>query len=261
MLENNRKISKTSTKEKSDFLEFNQFVRNIEEEAVNRKIVIVEYISIFLTLACFVLTAILAYDDKSVTGNTFIYLTSKSSLYTYWIFLKLTALAISIDSFLDILAYVVCIWRYHQTNDSKRSKNKDKIASIILALLFLASSIWVEIESVKSFLEEEKPLKSFVFIGIAIFQSILFSILSIIKFLLAQKLVNNVVIISDGVNSIIASLSNLSMAISMIFFIANNNIWYLDSIFGFIIGILVFIYGTQLLMKNVCFLDDEEEIE
>ena len=225
----------TSTKVRNDFLEFNQFIKNIREESVNRKIVIIEYVSIILTAGCFFLTAYLAYDDNSIT-----------------------ALAICIDSFLDVLAYIICIWRYHKVTDKQKDRAKDIKASIFLAVLFLASSFWVEVESIKSYLDEEKPLKSFSFIAIALFQSAVFSILSIIKFYLAQKITLNSVIISDGINSIVASLSNLSMAISMSMYMLDNEIWYLDSIFGFFIGILVFIYGTQLLMSNVCFLDDDE---
>lgn len=154
----------TSTKERNDFIEFNQFIKNIREESVNRKIVIVEYISIILTAGCFFLTAYLAYDDNSIT-----------------------ALAICIDSFLDVLAYIICIWRYHKVTDKQKDRAKDIKASIFLAVLFLASSFWVEVESIKSYLDEEKPLKSFSFIAIALFQSAVFSILSIIKFYLAQK--------------------------------------------------------------------------
>lgn len=163
-------------------------------------------------------------------------------------------MAIAIDTFLDILSYVICIWRYSNiknNSDPKQTQRKDMIASISLALLFLTSAFWVEMQSVKSYIYEEKPSMSLLFIIIAIFQSALFSILAIIKFYLARKTKSNSVIISDGINCLVASFSNLSMAISMTFYITYG-IWYLDSLFGFCIGILVFIYGTQLLLSN-CF--------
>ena len=106
-------------------------------------------------------------------------------------------------------------------------------------------------QSIKSYIYGEKPSMSSMFIAVAIFQSILFSLLAIIKFLLAQKTKFNKVIISDGINCIVASFSNLSMAISMALYITFD-IWYFDSLFGFSIGVIVFIYGAHLLLSN-CF--------
>lgn len=228
-------MSNTTIRE--DFYEVNQYVRNIQEDAIHRKIIYVEYLSIFLTLACFILTTYLAFDDNSVT-----------------------ALAISVDTLLDVFAYIVCIWRYkkssQQIGDKLKSEgyDKDQVASITLAILFLVSAFWVEMWSVKSFLTDEKPIESYIFIVIALFQSFIFSILAIIKFLLAQKLTNSSVILSDGINSLICSLSNLSMAVSMVLYITMD-IYSFDSIFGFLIGVLIFVYGTQLLMNNCCFKD------
>lgn len=228
-------LKKPSTNSKNDFIEIDQFMQNIQEESVHRKIIYVEYLSIFLTISCFILTTFLAYDDNSMT-----------------------AMAIAVDTFLDVLAYIICIWRYQKSSQSKNSKEnvqyKDQVASITLALIFIFSAFWVEVLSVKSYLAAERPVRSYIFITVAIFQSLVFSILAIIKFLLAQKLSNSAVIVSDGINSLICSLSNLSMAISMITYITLD-IWYFDSIFGFLVGVLVFIYGTQLLMSNCCFKD------
>ncbi len=88
----------------------------------------------------------------------------------------MTALAIAVDTFLDVLAYIICIWRYKKSNSSKHTKEngnyKDQVASICLALLFIFSAFWVEVLSIKSFLAAEKPVRSYVFIFVAIFQVI-----------------------------------------------------------------------------------------
>jgi hypothetical protein len=88
----------------------------------------------------------------------------------------MTAMAIAVDTFLDVLAYIICIWRYRKSSHSKSTKEsvdyKDQVASITLALLFLFSAFWVEVLSVKSYLAAERPVRSYIFIGVAIFQVI-----------------------------------------------------------------------------------------
>jgi len=47
---------KTSSNERNDFIELDQYTHSIDEESVHRKIIYVEYLSIFLTISCFILT-------------------------------------------------------------------------------------------------------------------------------------------------------------------------------------------------------------
>lgn len=47
--------------EKNDFDEFNQYMSNIKEDSVHRKIILVEYLSIFITSFCFLLTSCKQY--------------------------------------------------------------------------------------------------------------------------------------------------------------------------------------------------------
>lgn len=157
----------------------------------------------------------------------------------------MAASAIAVDCFLDILAFSVCIWRYQSANDGHKSiKWMDMIASITLSCIFIITTIWIEYLSINSYLHGERPRESVFYIAIAVWQSILFMIIACIKFILATKIEHNSVIISDGINSVVCSLSNLSMAVSMTLFIFNPNIWYLDSLFGLFIGLFTLAYGN-----------------
>jgi len=100
---------------------------------------------------------------------------------------------------------------------------------------------------VNNYLNGDSPIASVFFIGIAVWQAIIFFIIAIIKFLLASMIEHNSVIISDGINSVVCAVSNLSMSVSMTLFIFNPNIWYLDSLFGFFIGMFTLAYGKFLI--------------
>lgn len=208
-----------------DYQEFENILKSSQEEQIRKRIVIIEYLSIVLTLVCILSSVYLAYFDNSMT-----------------------ALAVSIDSLLDILVHLVVLWRYCRPLYMS-SKKIDTYANLSLAILFLVSSICIEFESIKNLLTHTKPIPSLLFIAISAGQSIIFSLLSIYKFYLAQHFTESSILISSGIDSFVTGISNFSMALSMGLFVMNKKIWFLDSSFGIIIGLIIFIYGLFLLFS------------
>ncbi|CAF0767447.1 unnamed protein product [Brachionus calyciflorus] len=211
----------------NEYEEFENFLKFSRDEQIRKKVVIIEYVSIFFTIVCFLTSAYLAYEDYSMT-----------------------ALAVSSDSLLDILVHLTVLWRYFNPSNLNVIK-MDAYASIVLSILFFMSSLCIEFESIRNLVYGQKPVPSLEFITISIIQSIIFSLLSIYKFCLAQDFSQNKSLISSGIDSLITGLSNFSMALSMGIFVMNKNIWYLDSSFGIIIGFLVFIYGLHLCVTSL----------
>jgi divalent metal cation (Fe/Co/Zn/Cd) transporter len=216
---------------KKEEQEFKNFLQTIQEQSSRTKIIFIEVFSICMTILCAAMTAYLAYVDYSMI-----------------------ALAISLDSLIDILAGFVVIWRYLNPNEICSSK-RDSKASLLLSILFIITSICIEFESIKNLVNKERPIASGLFILSSVLESVLFSLIAMAKFFLAQNLSVNKALISSGINSLIASLSYFSMAISMSVFVLYPNMWYFDSIFGFWIGIMVFVYGIQLFVKITCLAD------
>ena len=217
----------------SDFIQLEHFLKSVEEESIRHKVLIVEYLSIILNVISFFITGGLAIDDNSIT-----------------------ALAVAIDSLLDILATVAVIWRFKRAeSDLNDSKKRNKTALVFISILFFISAFLIEVESVKTLLFKERPIVSLNFIVLSLIQSAVFSFVSIYKFSLAQKLIytSNATLISDGINSLITSLCSLSMAISMSLFMIDKNIWYFDGLFGFVIGICILFYGCHLLFSIIFF--------
>lgn len=214
----------------NDYQEFENILKTTQDEQIRKKVVIIEYLSIVLTILCLLSSGFLAYFDDSMA-----------------------ALAVSGDSLLDILVHLTVLWRYYKPINLS-SKKMDIHSSLLLAILFLISSLMIEYESIKNLITHTKPIPSLIFIAISIGQSIIFSFLSMYKFYLAQNFTHSDTLISSGIDSFVTGVSNFSMALSMGLFVVNQKIWYLDSTFGIIIGFIIFLYGLYLLicvtMKN-----------
>jgi divalent metal cation (Fe/Co/Zn/Cd) transporter len=218
-----------SSQQQRDELEFKYFMIKMQEQSARQRIIFVETVSIGLTVVCALLTSYLALVDYSMTA---------------W--------AIAVDSFIDVVAYSVIIWRYMRSSEIN-SETRDTRASLVLGMLFILSAVVIEFESVQNLLLITKPVPSGLFILASVLESVTFSLLSIIKFMIAQQLLTSKqALTTSGINSLICSFSYLSMAIGMSVYVLFNEIWWLDSLFGFCIGVLVFGYGVSLLWKYTC---------
>ena len=209
--------------------DFDSFLNKLREESVRKKIILIEVFSITFTLV-----------SCAVSG--YFWITAGS----------MAAMAVSADSFLDILAYLTIIWRYFKPSDLNSIK-RDRKAQLLFSILFLVTAICIEYESFKNLFFMIKPKPNHVFILISVLQSIVFSFISILKFKLCRNLKLNSCLFASGVNSLMAAFGLFSMALSMTIFVYSEDIWYLDSILGFILGIALFIYSAKLLFANFYF--------
>ena len=215
----------------------NLLIVKIYDDSIRKTVLWIESISIVFTLFTSFVTAFLAYEHNSMAAT-----------------------GVSVDGFLDIVAYSTILWQFSNEHEFKSSK-KDIKAKIILAFLFFISASWVEYGSISNFINEHKPLPSHYFIILSIIQSITFSIISIVKFIVCQKLAFNTSMLSSGINSLIAGLGNLSMTLSMSIYLYYPSVWYLDSVFGCIMGFIIFIYASELFISNVFSLNSQKEID
>jgi hypothetical protein len=154
--------------------DFDSFIYELKEESIRKKIILIELLSIILTLiSCIV--------------SGYFWVTSGS----------MVAMAVSADSFLDILAYLTIIWRYFKPSDLNSTK-RDIAAQIVISILLCAYSHIHEFESFKKFLLIIKPKPNYSFILTSVFQSIIFSFISIIKFKLCKNLKLNFMFVCIG---------------------------------------------------------------
>jgi divalent metal cation (Fe/Co/Zn/Cd) transporter len=195
-----------------------------QSDLVARKIIKIEYISIGAVTVCLVVSLILAYQDRSAS-----------------------AMALAVDSLLDILSYTVILWRF--SGKEKNSHGKEKHTLIALGTLFIISGFIVECESISDYMKVVKPRPSKGFIFINLVQGAMFTAIGVYKLKLSQETPLGNSLLSDGVNSIISALDCFSMSVSMTIFVTNRNVWYLDSMFGIIIGLFIIAYGCYLFFQ------------
>ncbi len=204
-------------------------VQDAESDLHRTRLLYIEYFSIFVTLASFIVYAVLAFEDASVS-----------------------AFAFATDSFLDVISFAVVIWRFYQTGDL-HSSSKDRVALIALGGVFIVSSVGIEYEAIHNLVFKNEPIASISYIFISFVEFAIFTAITVAKFGIAHKLGNNRTVISDAINSLLASVSLLSMLVSMILYTYDANIWYLDAVFGLIIGGCIFLFGSKLLIENTLF--------
>lgn len=102
----------SESESRTDLVQFETFLQAIKEESTRKKIILVEYLTIFLTIICCLTTGYLALEDDSMA-----------------------AMAVSADSLLDILVHIIVIWCYHKPME-KQAKNTQLYTSVFIAVLF-----------------------------------------------------------------------------------------------------------------------------
>lgn len=215
-----------------EFYEHEKFVECLRENEIRKRILIIESIAIVLNIFyCILSTAYLAFIEVKLNS---VFITN------------------IINSFLDIINHIIVIWRYFKPK-SLNSSTRDVRASILLAFVFFLSAFQIEYESIYNLVVRNKPDANIWIVFISLLLSLAFNSLSVYTFYLAHKVKHNSALISSGVNSLVSGLGNLSTAVNMCFLSVYPNVWYMDSVFGLICGIALFVYACQLLLQATCF--------
>ena len=201
---------------------------NNDYHSIRTKIFLIEIISIFSTITSCAINGFVWFND----GNG-------------------PALSVTTDGFLNTLTYTLVIWCYFRKKNID-SKKRDKKTQIMMSIIFLLSSTIVKFIAMKNIFYMIKLKWSVYFICIHLVQSIIFSLISILKFILSTRFSFSSTLHASGVNALMTSLSALSMAVSMIFLMNESCVYYFDSLMGFFIALFFNVYGANLLIRNVC---------
>jgi divalent metal cation (Fe/Co/Zn/Cd) transporter len=208
-------------------MEIEEQKESLDEEKINKKIIFIEYVSILVITLCLIVSTFLAFEEKSASAT-----------------------GLAVDSLLDILSFLIILWRY--LGDKEKSEKREKNALFVLGFLFLVSSAIVLFNSIYNLVLRVKLESSIFFIFINIIQGLIFLGIGGYKYYLSKKTRLGHSLLSDSINSSISAFDCISMSISMSIYISDRNIWYFDSIFGIIMGIFIFFYGCHLFYQTLC---------
>ncbi|CAF2974052.1 unnamed protein product [Rotaria socialis] len=213
-----------SNNEKIDLFVSSEASLSIEDETTTRHALItLNIISIFVSSVCGLITFFLAVEEQSAS-----------------------ALGFAVDTILDVLAFIIIIWRFTSTHEQK---TREIYVLRILAILFFVSGFGVFIDSVLDIRNQIHPIPNpYLAIAVAI-QTFIFFCLAFGKYTVAKKL-NVISAYSDAFNTFISGLMAFSVVVSIKIYNSNQNIWYIDPLMGMFISALIMIYGIWMMFKS-----------
>uniref|UniRef100_A0A8C4R0H9 Transmembrane protein 163a n=1 Tax=Eptatretus burgeri TaxID=7764 RepID=A0A8C4R0H9_EPTBU len=155
----------------------------------------------------------------------------------------------AIDALLDCVSSLIVVWRYYNIA-AIYSSRREYLSCAVLGAMFLVSAICVEGKSIHNLSHKLIPEVDGFLLSVSLLSGVGCLLLAIAKFLLGQVLSSRV-LITDAYNSLAGSMMGFSVLLSDEVFRYHPAVWYLDAVIGILIGLLVFCYGTRLLVDVI----------
>ncbi|KAK2156940.1 hypothetical protein LSH36_202g10013 [Paralvinella palmiformis] len=182
---------------------------------------------------------------------------SSSELVMAFIKNNSTAFAFSLDALLDCASSAVVIWRYWGSAASLYSLKRERIACIILGVLFIASFISICTRSTFSLISQEHPRRSHTLWVISVINVVVCIGLMVSKGVLASKL-ESITIATDAVNSGIGFIMAVSTVVSDLIYNNTTSVWYVDTLIGMICSVFLLAYGIWVIIYQTCLVKSNE---
>lgn len=155
------------------------------------------------------------------------------------------SLAFSTSNLLNILSFVVMLWRFSPKNGHLQEKKALKS----LAFIFVACSILIDLSTIYAFINKTQPYPGWYMIIFKMSAFVLYLLLSMYNFFLSTKTKTNGCLSAVGVSSAASAISSLSTSVSGIIYKSYPQFWYLDYITGICIGCVILLYGFKVFLK------------
>ncbi|XP_071822806.1 transmembrane protein 163a-like isoform X1 [Apostichopus japonicus] len=160
------------------------------------------------------------------------------------------AFGFGFDCVLDIGTSAVVIWRFMGPVGSIYSKEKERMALLVLGVLFILACCSISIRSIMELVKAEIPEDNLWVLIVAFGSTIICFSLAIAKFAIAKKL-NSKSIRSDGYSSLAGGVTGFTWVISSFIIQKNNDLWFIDDIIGICVALMLLYYGLCLLYQNL----------
>jgi len=195
----------------------------------------VSWLSIVLTLG------------TGITGIVIFAISSSSAMLAY-----------SLESFVDVFSSIVVVWRFSLDLDECKNDgfehsqavlihSAEKRAGVLIAFNFVVISIVVPIQAALHLHNKSHPEDD---IWLIVFSGCSFAalfLLGIAKFYISKKLESSAMT-KDAYCSFAVAIISLSMAISIVIYRSNDDIWFLDATIALIVCAVLLVYGLRTLL-------------
>ena len=216
-------VTRTPDEKIDLFVSSQPSLSNENETTQRHALITLNIISIFVSIVCGLITFFLAIEERSIS-----------------------ALGFAVDTILDVLSFLIIIWRFQSSNEQTK---REIYVLRILAILFFTSGLGVCMTSIFDLRNRIHPIPNH-YLAIAVtLETLIFFCLALGKFIAAKKL-NIISVYSDALNTFISGLTALSVVISIKIYNSNENIWYIDPTIGMFISIIIMLYGIWMMFQS-----------
>ncbi|XP_014677068.1 PREDICTED: transmembrane protein 163-like isoform X1 [Priapulus caudatus] len=160
------------------------------------------------------------------------------------------AFAFALDCLLDFLSSMVVLWRFFGKVGNLYSQHREKLACILLSLLFMISAVCVSVKAVYNLLEHKAPEKHLSIFPLFLGNTIACALLAVGKYYFGFQLESRA-LLTDAFNSLIGTLMGAVVMVSVKVYDVNPDIWFLDSSASVFFSGVLFLYGLWLLYHSV----------
>ncbi|XP_046332033.2 transmembrane protein 163-like isoform X2 [Haliotis rufescens] len=156
-----------------------------------------------------------------------------------------------LDAILDGISSMVVLWRFYGSDRSVYSAKRERIACIVISLLFLVAATCLVGKSANALAMEVKETGSDILYGLAICNALVSLALAITKVILGYKLESKA-LITDSVITFTGSAVSFGTLCSLLATEKSDDFWYLDPVVGMLCGAFLLAWGIKLLTEMVC---------
>lgn len=169
------------------------------------------------------------------------------------------SLAFSTSNLLNILGFVVLVWRFGTRLSAEacpcEASAKEKRALVALAVIFIVSAALILFGAVFTYVNRIVPSSGILGVLFNFIACVAYLLLAIWNYLFKRRTKKTGCVSVACIISAYSSLSALSVSLSMLIYMSNADIWYLNIIVGVFIGVFVFAFGLRLLLRIFYFKD------
>ncbi|XP_065834145.1 transmembrane protein 163a-like [Oscarella lobularis] len=149
---------------------------------------------------------------------------------------------------LDSLTSILVLWRFWGRDGAKFSWKREWRATIAIAVLFVFSSLGISARAIVALCTEQKPDDAMAIIIMSSIMLFMSAAMAWGKYVAGVGMHSTVLKI-DALNSGLGALMGLGVVISSVVYTFVDSVWYLDSIVGLLIALVLFSTGVRMLIK------------
>lgn len=168
--------------------------------------------------------------------------------------------AYGLDAGLDSLSSVAVVWRFHGSSSTVHNANKERTACMVIGGLFLVSAGSLITKGIVSLVDRTRESKDVVlYESFALSCAIVSVAIAVAKIYLGHRL-HSRALATDSIITLVGAAACVAGVAGLQLYVHDTYLWYMDALFGMILGAFLLAFGIRILYK-VCREEDQEEVE